>query len=58
MSPASGGRRIPPGPPSPDGAFVDPGDPTLQNYKTSVTLLALCALDRQKHAGAIQKAQA
>ena len=41
-----------------NGAFYDPKDPTLQNYKTCVALLALNALDRVKHAGAIKKAQA
>ena len=41
-----------------DGGFYDPKDATLQNYKTCVTLLALNALDRAKHADAIQKAQA
>jgi squalene-hopene/tetraprenyl-beta-curcumene cyclase len=41
-----------------NGAFYDPKDPTLQNYKTCVALLALNTLDRAKHAGAIQKAQA
>jgi squalene-hopene/tetraprenyl-beta-curcumene cyclase len=41
-----------------NGAFYDPRDPALQNYKTCVALLALNALDRVKHAGAIKKAQA
>ena len=40
-----------------DGGFYDPRDPTLQNYKTCVGLLALNALDRVKYSTAIQKAQ-
>jgi squalene-hopene/tetraprenyl-beta-curcumene cyclase len=42
----------------PDGGFYDPRDPSLQNYKTCVALLALSTLDRVKHADAIRKAQA
>ncbi len=41
-----------------DGGFYDKRDPTLQNYKTCVVLLALNTLDRVKYAGAIKKAQA
>ncbi len=41
----------------PDGGFYDPRDPTLQNYKTCVVLLALSAIDRVKHSEAISKAQ-
>lgn len=41
----------------PDGGFYDPRDPTLQNYKTCVSLLALNTLDRVKYASSIQKAQ-
>jgi len=41
-----------------DGGFYDPKDPTLQNYKTCVTLMALNALDRVKYAAQIRKAQA
>lgn len=40
-----------------DGGFYDPKDPTLQNYKTCVALLALNTLDRVKHSKAISKAQ-
>lgn len=39
-----------------DGSFVDPRDPSLKNYKTSVGVLALVALDREKYDAAIQKA--
>jgi squalene-hopene/tetraprenyl-beta-curcumene cyclase len=39
-----------------DGAIYDPKDPSLQNYKTSVAILALTALDRAKYAGPIAKA--
>ncbi|HVR76345.1 MAG TPA: prenyltransferase/squalene oxidase repeat-containing protein [Planctomycetota bacterium] len=42
----------------PDGGFYDTKDPTLQNYKTSVVVLALNTLDRAKYAGPIGKAQA
>ncbi len=38
------------------GAIFDPKDPSLQNYKTSVAILALLAVDRVKHAPVIQKA--
>jgi squalene-hopene/tetraprenyl-beta-curcumene cyclase len=41
----------------PDGGFYDPKDPTLQNYKTCVVLLALHALDPVQHAAPIKKAQ-
>jgi len=40
------------------GGFYDKRDPTLQNYKTSVALLALNSVDRVKYAGPIRKAQA
>lgn len=40
-----------------DGAFYDPKDPSLQNYKTSVAVLALDALDRVKYAQAVRKAR-
>ena len=36
-----------------NGAFYDPRDPTLLNYKTSVALLALRHLDRSRYADAI-----
>jgi squalene-hopene/tetraprenyl-beta-curcumene cyclase len=42
----------------PDGGIYDPKDPALQNYKTSVAILALVTLDRLKYADAIQRAQA
>jgi squalene-hopene/tetraprenyl-beta-curcumene cyclase len=42
----------------PDGGFYDTRDPTLQNYKTSVVVLALTQLDRLKYADAIARAQA
>jgi squalene-hopene/tetraprenyl-beta-curcumene cyclase len=41
-----------------DGGFYDTKDPTLQNYKTSVVVMALSALDRAKYSGPIAKAQA
>ena len=40
----------------PSGAFYDPKDPSLQNYKTSVAVLALTAVDRVKHAPVIARA--
>ena len=40
-----------------DGAFYDKKDPTLQNYKTCVVLLALVTFDPAKYSGAIAKAQ-
>src|SRR5262249_46377353 len=39
-----------------NGAFYDPKDPSLQNYKTSVTVMALNAVDKVKYAAAIGKA--
>ena len=39
-----------------DGAIYDLRDPSLQNYKTSVAVLAFAALDRKKYAAAIDKA--
>lgn len=41
----------------PDGGVYDPKDPTLQNYRTSVAVLALTALDRVKYREAVQRAQ-
>lgn len=41
----------------PDGAFYDRKDPTLKNYKTSVVIMALVALDPVKYADAISKAR-
>jgi squalene-hopene/tetraprenyl-beta-curcumene cyclase len=40
----------------PDGAIYDPRDPSLQNYKTSVAMLALLALDPVKHSETLKKA--
>lgn len=40
----------------PDGSFVDLRDPKLQNYKTSVAVLALTTVDRVKYNDAVQKA--
>ncbi len=40
----------------PDGAFYDPKDPSLQNYKTSVAILVLKELDSVKYKPAIMKA--
>ncbi len=40
-----------------NGAFYDPRDPALQNYKTSVALLALRNLDPQRYRDSILKAQ-
>ena len=40
-----------------DGGIYDPADPALQNYRTSVAILALTALDRVKYAAAIRRAQ-
>ena len=42
----------------PSGAFVDPRDPSLQNYKTSVAVLALLTLGHDKHAEPIHRAVA
>jgi squalene-hopene/tetraprenyl-beta-curcumene cyclase len=42
----------------PDGGFYDAQDPVLQNYRTSVALLALSTLDRVEYAEPIRKAQA
>jgi squalene-hopene/tetraprenyl-beta-curcumene cyclase len=41
-----------------DGGIYDPADPALQNYRTSVAILALTTLDRVKYAAAIRRAQA
>jgi len=38
-----------------DGAIYDPRDPSLQNYKTSVAILAFLALDRVKYADPVLK---
>jgi squalene-hopene/tetraprenyl-beta-curcumene cyclase len=38
-----------------DGSFYDPRDPSLQNYKTSVTGLALLTLDREKYRAQIDR---
>ncbi len=40
-----------------DGGFFDPRDPSLENYKTCVSVLALLTLDRVKYAPQISKAQ-
>ena len=40
-----------------DGGIYDPADPALQNYRTSVAILALTTLDRVKYAAAIRRAQ-
>jgi squalene-hopene/tetraprenyl-beta-curcumene cyclase len=40
------------------GAFFDPSDPSLQNYKTSVAVLALLAVDRKKYAAEVGRATA
>jgi len=39
-----------------DGSFYDPKDPSLQNYKTSVTGLALLTLGREKYQEQISRA--
>lgn len=41
-----------------NGSFIDPRDPKLENYKTSVSVLALTAVDRVKYNDAVQKAAA
>ena len=41
----------------PDGAFYDPRDPALKNYRTSVVILALSALDPARYSEAIEKAR-
>ncbi len=41
----------------PDGAFYDPRDPSLKNYRTCVVLLALDALDPAKYSVAIRRGQ-
>lgn len=41
----------------PDGAFYDPRDPSLKNYRTCVVLLALNALDPAKYSLAIRRGQ-
>jgi squalene-hopene/tetraprenyl-beta-curcumene cyclase len=41
----------------PDGGFYDTRDPTLLNYKTSVVLMTLAALDTVKYAEPIRKAR-
>ena len=38
-----------------DGSFYDPRDPSLQNYKTSVTGLALLTIDRDKYGEQIDR---
>lgn len=40
-----------------DGAFYDPKDPSLKNYRTCVVLLALQELDPVKYAAAIRRGQ-
>ena len=40
-----------------DGGFYDVRDPVLQNYRTSVVVMALARLDRQAHAEPIARAQ-
>ncbi|MCH2375981.1 MAG: hypothetical protein MK538_17485, partial [Planctomycetes bacterium] len=40
-----------------NGAIYDPRDPTLLNYKTSVTILALSSLNRSKYSGTILRAR-
>lgn len=40
-----------------NGAFYDRRDPSLQNYKTSVVVMALVALNATKYAEPIRKAQ-
>ncbi len=42
----------------PDGGICDPKEPSLQNYKTSVVILALTTLDPVKYAEPIRKATA
>ncbi len=42
----------------PDGGIFDPKEPALQNYKTSVAILALTTLDPVRYAEPIKKATA
>ncbi|MBI3096877.1 MAG: terpene cyclase/mutase family protein [Planctomycetes bacterium] len=42
-----------------DGSFVDPEkQPRMPNYKTSLAVMALCAVDKGKHSEAIAKGRA